>query len=95
MKLIRFQSLLSWIGFRDSAAEHEHYRLIWFQSLLSWIGFRDSGTRANQSIGDDEVSILVVVDWVQRLVDQLPVVLQLLCFNPCCRGLGSETTSGP
>ena len=86
-----------------------------FQSLLSWIGFKDQIGRHAGKVGH-EVSILVVVDWVQRLhstmtvdSDQLQVSILVVVdwvqrpgsleldrdarqgFNPCCRGLGSKT----
>ena len=87
----RFQSLLSWIGFKDTPVESsddwvplsfnpccrglgsktveiDDYanRVLAFQSLLSWIGFKDP---APPRVTDTPlmVSILVVVDWVQRL----------------------------
>ena len=85
-----FQSLLSWIGFKDAIfGMLDHVNLL-FQSLLSWIGFKDRKT-VRRDPGPNQVSILVVVDWVQR-----PGVRNLrpCCFsgfNPCCRGLGSKT----
>ena len=111
-----FQSLLSWIGFKDNfTASSANGFEIGFQSLLSWIGFKD-----DRGGGCDhqhrQVSILVVVDWVQRRCHGLVMVpvdakFQSLLswigfkdkqkrsewkrsgcsFNPCCRGLGSET----
>ncbi len=37
------------------------------------------------------VSILVVVDWVQRLGAAARITFAVNGFNPCCRGLGSKT----
>ena len=63
---MEFQSLLSWIGFRDTPDLCEIVvSKIVFQSLLSWIGFRDLGARSATRF-PNRVSILVVVDWVQR-----------------------------
>ena len=39
------------------------------------------------------VSILVVVDWVQRHSPDSLDVWADFGFNPCCRGLGSKTTA--
>ena len=61
-----------------------------FQSLLSWIGFRDLWTSC-QWCSNCCVSILVVVDWVQRPPAAPNPESTLRSFNPCCRGLGSET----
>ena len=85
-----FQSLLSWIGFRDLCGPERRRNHFMFQSLLSWIGFRDRYVSAAR----DEhggVSILVVVDWVQRLHQKVKRRSSREGFNPCCRGLGSET----
>ena len=62
---IVFQSLLSWIGFKDSKFEVWDDATIRFQSLLSWIGFKDDFAK-HERPGRHCVSILVVVDWVQR-----------------------------
>ena len=63
---MEFQSLLSWIGFSDIVIDCVDVPSVMFQSLLSWIGFRDrnDNPRRDRRIS---VSILVVVDWVQRL----------------------------
>ena len=86
-----FQSLLSWIGFKDlgwkCGAESVGMR---FQSLLSWIGFKDFVTYRTTK-GNVAVSILVVVDWVQRQRRADIRAAHLMGFNPCCRGLGSKT----
>ena len=111
----RFQSLLSWIGFKDTPVESsddwvplsfnpccrglgsktveiDDYanRVLAFQSLLSWIGFKDP---APPRVTDTPlmVSILVVVDWVQRQSMAGRTARHGLSFNPCCRGLGSKT----
>ena len=61
-----FQSLLSWIGFKDLIpAAVECDSVVGFQSLLSWIGFKDLPLRILFRVAH-QVSILVVVDWVQR-----------------------------
>ena len=137
-----FQSLLSWIGFRDPSTVSRPDPVDQFQSLLSWIGFRDElrnwtfkphslsfnpccrglGSETAQrslslprqvpgfnpccrGLGSETkttgrpdglqngVSILVVVDWVQRRGEALLVKWNVGSFNPCCRGLGSETWS--
>ena len=61
-----------------------------FQSLLSWIGFRDL-LRLRLFHRLTLVSILVVVDWVQRQNYGPSRWPAKWSFNPCCRGLGSET----
>ena len=91
LRVIKFQSLLSWIGFKDAGdvAIRKRFRLrfnpccrglgsktgcgdvrpnakVQFQSLLSWIGFKDFRGQTFRH-HDFRVSILVVVDWVQRL----------------------------
>ena len=87
----RFQSLLSWIGFKDVVMGWS-----WCLSMQSFnpccrgLGSKTSRSGANGS-GAAAVSILVVVDWVQRLGLRIGCQCVNLCFNPCCRGLGSET----
>ena len=90
--VLQFQSLLSWIGFKDLGIVFSRLgRLSEFQSLLSWIGFKDLKSIPQtvpgsscfnpccRGLGSKTcrphrsrqpgpcVSILVVVDWVQRL----------------------------
>ena len=136
-----FQSLLSWIGFRDFEVESvkraeevvsilvvvdwvQRHRnspgsivaacsvsilvvVDWVQRLLlvaaiaasihvsilvvvDWV--QRPPTAAAGATQLDIVSILVVVDWVQRLFRGITFIRPGSCFNPCCRGLGSETS---
>ena len=62
----KFQSLLSWIGFKDVNVSATAKTSSGFQSLLSWIGFKDRNTGVDGVVFVGDVSILVVVDWVQR-----------------------------
>ena len=89
-----FQSLLSWIGFKDLGIVFIRLeRLSEFQSLLSWIGFKDPTLKpANTSVNSMFQSLL---SWIgfkdqprRKCVD-----VSAESFNPCCRGLGSKTST--
>ena len=90
--VVAFQSLLSWIGFKDGSQDNDlSATAASFNPCCRGLGSKTRvGARQNWShIG---VSILVVVDWVQRLPHRLSTALSpRRCFNPCCRGLGSKT----
>ena len=63
---VRFQSLLSWIGFRDRNDNPRRDRRISVSILVvvDWVQRLDGFGKCDEAY---KVSILVVVDWVQRL----------------------------
>ena len=63
--VVEFQSLLSWIGFKDSAG-HESGSLPAGVSILVVVDWVQRPNCDTAFLGDAGVSILVVVDWVQR-----------------------------
>ena len=90
-----FQSLLSWIGFKDEAGQPTDYMPQFeFQSLLSWIGFKDTGGGGVQGLVPF-VSILVVVDWVQRHADAVQLSGVLLLFQSLLSWIGFKDPIRP
>ena len=114
-----FQSLLSWIGFKDwqgdGWAEWSPrgfnpccrglgsktriflvcQRVLTTVSILvvvDWVQRLHSPKK--QAFRRPRVSILVVVDWVQRHEPSGFKPVKNSSFNPCCRGLGSKTSTG-
>ena len=65
-----FQSLLSWIGFKDNRrSEMNLGGRLRFNPCCRGLGSKTAGA-SQLRIRIDQVSILVVVDWVQRLERQ-------------------------
>ena len=88
-----FQSLLSWIGFKDAEMKKTAIESMpGFNPCCRGLGSKTPKT-TQESLTHFSVSILVVVDWVQRQLIRPSGALPVTCFNPCCRGLGSKTSS--
>ena len=84
--------MLSWIGFKDPQPVTSFRVIFVFQSLLSWIGFKD--TRL-QILLDPEamVSILVVVDWVQRPACAVMACARVSLFQSLLSWIGFKDCS--
>ena len=63
---MEFQSLLSWIGFRDAARRcwSNGTSVVSILVVVDWV--QRPGVSMNRLVHRTSVSILVVVDWVQR-----------------------------
>ena len=60
-----------------------------FQSLLSWMGHRNRVAAIVIRAG--HVSILVVVDGSPQQLAGVPRAVDVIGFNPCCRGWVTAT----